>query len=131
MRQFQKRSKTLEIHRCDLKAERFLPVAYSAAGSNTGIDLINADFSISFRITFEITSICLIYTQTGAKSNFICAYGASAVVFVKNTHLVPSGIPDFGIIASGDMYLQNPRFAGGGIEFEHYTLPFIGCSHLR
>jgi len=43
---FKKPSKTLEIHRCDLKAERFGPVTARVSASNTSFDLINADFSI-------------------------------------------------------------------------------------
>jgi len=46
MRQFPKFSKTLEIHRCDLKAERFHLVTARAAALNCHFDLINADFAI-------------------------------------------------------------------------------------
>ena len=48
LRQFQKSSKILETHRCDLKTERFWLVTYSVAAKNYRFNLINGDFSISF-----------------------------------------------------------------------------------
>jgi len=46
--QFQKSSKILEIHRCDLKAGRFRWLFIQQPRSNYRFDLINADFLISF-----------------------------------------------------------------------------------